>query len=408
MSELPAADEALTRGLDLARRLGLAYPMADLRNNQCLVLHARGGVEPALACYREALALYHQLGETKDEATALNNLAVLYRSLGEIDEALVAYGEAREILATLDDHRQEATTLNNLGAAYSTLGEAERARLYLTRALALRQAVEDRRGEIVTLNNLGWLERKSGAAEKAIPLHSQALAVALPTHDARNEGTSRSLLGEAQGLVGRDAKAAIAALESLRARLGNPELRAAFWAPAATSTSCKSTSSCASPPLTPARVSTAPPSKRARMPTPARSSTCCARAAPRSAPASTRRSRRGSATSNAASPSRRTGCSPSSPAARGIRPRARPWRWRASRSGPSYGDGKHKEPEGDEKEGRIEGGGYVISMTIGSNGKRQITFTPDLAGSGSVGGSWTAEDTSGGSAASSREGAATG
>jgi tetratricopeptide (TPR) repeat protein len=168
-SELPAADEALAHALDLAHRLALPYYEADVRNSQCLVLHARGSIQPALACYREALALFHQLGETKDEAAvlnnlgfasfslgepgpaeesyrqalairrtigdrageaqALNNLAVLYRSLGEIDEALKAYGEAREILATLDDRRQEAATLNNLGVAYSAIGETERARL---------------------------------------------------------------------------------------------------------------------------------------------------------------------------------------------------------------------------------------------------------------------------------------
>jgi len=247
MSELPAADEALARGLDLARRLGLAYHEADLRNNQCLVLHARGDVQPALACYREALALYRQLGEAQDEAKALNNLgfasfslgepqpaeesyrqalalhratgdrageaqvlnnlAVLFRSLGEIDEALKAYGEAREILALLDDRRQEAATLNNLGVAYSVIGEAERARLYLTQALALRRAVEDRRGEIVTLNNLGWLERQSGAAGTAVSLHQQALEVARATSDARNEGISRSYLGEALAAAGRSAEA---------------------------------------------------------------------------------------------------------------------------------------------------------------------------------------------------------
>jgi len=354
LSEPPAADEAFGHGLEIARRLGLAFHVADLRNNQCLVLHARGQMQTALACYREALNLYHQLGETKEEATALNNLgfasfslgepqpaedyyrqalairrsigdragvaqalnnlAVLFRSLGEIDEALKDYGEAREILATLDDRRQEAATLNNLGVAYSAIGETERARLYLTRALELRRAVEDRRGEIVTLNNLGWLERRRGAARQAIPLHQQALEVALATHDARNEGLSRGYLGTAEAAAGRyadalaqldralalqrqtgdrinealtlrwkgealasgghagealpffeealvdaravgdhvneaailsararalrdqgelekaasDAAAAIAALESLRTRLGNPELRAAF------------------------------------------------------------------------------------------------------------------------------------------------------------------------------------
>lgn len=247
MSELPAADKALARGIDLARRLGLSYHEADLRSNQCLVLHARSGVQTALACYREALALFHQLGEAKDEAAvlnnlgfawfslgephpaeesyqqalalrratgdrageaqALNNLAVLYRSLGEIDEALRAYGEAREILATLDDRRQEAATLNNLGVAYTGIGEAERARLYLNQALALRRAVEDRRGEIVTLNNLGRLESRNGASDKAVSFHLQALEVARATSDARNEGISRSFLGQALAAAGRSAEA---------------------------------------------------------------------------------------------------------------------------------------------------------------------------------------------------------
>ncbi len=247
LSELAAADEAFAHGLDLAHRLGSAYGVADLRSNQCLVLHARGGVQPALACYREAQALYHELGETNNESTllnnlgfayfnlgeprpaedsyrqalairratgdrageaqTLNNLAVLFRNLGEVDEALRAYGEAREILATLDDRRQEAATLHNLGVAYSALGEVERAELYLTRALELRRAVEDRRGEIATLNNLGWLARSRGAAGKAILLHQQALEVARATKDARNEGISRGYLGEAQASAGRPAEA---------------------------------------------------------------------------------------------------------------------------------------------------------------------------------------------------------
>ncbi|HEY4594162.1 MAG TPA: CHAT domain-containing tetratricopeptide repeat protein, partial [Thermoanaerobaculia bacterium] len=240
-------EDALARGLALARRLGQPFGEADLRNNQCLVLHARGEVQPALDCYREAQARYHDLGETRNEATVLNNLgfayfnlgepqpseesyrqalairrttgdrageaqtlnnlAVLFRSLGEVDEALKAYGEAREILATLDDRRQEAATLNNLGVAYNAIGEAERARLYLTQALELRRKVEDRRGEIVTLNNLGWCLRGRGAVDEAISLYRQALEVARATSDARNEGISHGYLGEALTVAGRSAEA---------------------------------------------------------------------------------------------------------------------------------------------------------------------------------------------------------
>ena len=262
-SELSGADEAFAKGIELAGRLGLEYEKADLRNGQCLILHARGGVRPALDCYREVLDRFHQLGEAQAESTALNNLgfayfnlgepqpseesyrqalairhatgdrameaqtlnnlAVLFRNLGEVDEALRAYGQAQEILATLDDRRQEAAVLNNLGVAYTAVGETERARLYLTRALELRRAVEDRRGEIVTLNNLGWLERRSGAAGKAIPFHRQALEIARATSDARNEGITRGYLGEAEAVAGHTAES-LAQLDqalALQVRIGD-------------------------------------------------------------------------------------------------------------------------------------------------------------------------------------------
>lgn len=247
LGDLPAADAALARGLALARSTGDSYSEADLRQNQCLVMHARGEIRPALDCYREALDLFHRLGEVRDEGTvlnnlgyafyslgeprpaeenyrraleirretgdrpgeaqALNNLAVLFRGLGEINTALTFYGEAREILASLDDRRQEAAALNNLGVAYNSLGEAERARIYFKQALELRRKVEDRRGEIVTLNNLGWLERSQGGPEAAVPYHRQALELARATADRRSEGLCLSYLAEARTATGRPAEA---------------------------------------------------------------------------------------------------------------------------------------------------------------------------------------------------------
>ncbi len=241
--DLAAADDALARGLALARALGDAYDEADLRNDQCLVLHARGGIRAALDCYRDALARFRRLGEARDQASVLNNLgfayyslgepqpaeenyeqalaiqratgdrhgeaqdlnnlAVLHRSLGEIATALRCYGEARAILATLDDRREEAAALNNLGVAYAALGEAERARLDFTRALDLRRAAEDRRGEVSTLNNLGRLEQESGNLEAAAAFYRQALSLARATSDPGAEALALSSLGEVDAAAGR-------------------------------------------------------------------------------------------------------------------------------------------------------------------------------------------------------------
>jgi hypothetical protein len=61
-----------------------------------------------------------------------------------------------------------------------------------------------------------------------------------------------------------------------------------------------------------------------------------------------------------------------------------------------YGHGQYKGPTDGQEHGTIEGDGFTISITAGANGKDQITFTPTETGSVPVGGSWTAEDTSGG------------
>ena len=59
-----------------------------------------------------------------------------------------------------------------------------------------------------------------------------------------------------------------------------------------------------------------------------------------------------------------------------------------------YGDGRYEDSEGNGEAGPIKGPDYKIHMYMGDNGKLRITCTP--LDSTPIGGSWTAEDTSGG------------
>jgi tetratricopeptide (TPR) repeat protein len=274
LGDLAAADAALAAGQTLAAAQGDVYDLADLRNNECLIVHARGDLRQAVSCYQEVVPRFHELGESRDEASVLNNLgfaysnlgelrpaeddygqalalrraagdqagvaqtlnnlAVLYRKLGDLDRALAHYAEEREIAARLDDRQQEAATLNNLGVAYKALGEVDRARAYFNQALTLRRALQDRRGEIATLNNLALLARPAGeplvlplaaparlapaaaaaaaAGATSAGLHLQALALARATSDKSAEALTLSYLGEARAVAG-DAAGALTALD---------------------------------------------------------------------------------------------------------------------------------------------------------------------------------------------------
>lgn len=59
-----------------------------------------------------------------------------------------------------------------------------------------------------------------------------------------------------------------------------------------------------------------------------------------------------------------------------------------------YEDGTYEDSAGNKEAGPIKGPDYKIHMYMGDTGKLRITCTPE--GSNSIGGSWTAEDTSGG------------
>lgn len=55
-----------------------------------------------------------------------------------------------------------------------------------------------------------------------------------------------------------------------------------------------------------------------------------------------------------------------------------------------YGDGQFEGPQMGEEDGTIKVGDHVIRMSVGTNGKRQITF--GNSDQQAFAGSWTAED----------------
>jgi CHAT domain-containing protein/Tfp pilus assembly protein PilF len=274
LGEPQPAEESYGRALAIRRSIGDRTGEAQALNNLAVLYRGLGEIDEALKAYGEAREILATLDDRRQEAATLNNLGVAYSSIGEAERARLYLTRALALRRAVEDRRGEIVTLNNLGwlerksgapgraiplhrqalavalaihdarnegLTRSLLGEDEgaagqgaEAHAELDRALALQRRTGDRSGQALTLRRQGELLADGGKAAQALPLFAEALAAARAVGDRVAEALTlaaqaRALrdLGELDRAAG-DAQAAIATLESLRVRLGNPELRAAF------------------------------------------------------------------------------------------------------------------------------------------------------------------------------------
>ena len=143
------------QALALRRELGDRRGEAAALNNIGLILAETGRPIEAFARLEAALALRQAAGSPREEAASAHNLAALHVQLGEIQRGLDHYRRALALHRRLGDPAAEAATVNNLGLALAQLGDHEQAESHLERALALHRAAGNLRGEAGTLGNLG-------------------------------------------------------------------------------------------------------------------------------------------------------------------------------------------------------------------------------------------------------------
>jgi CHAT domain-containing protein/Tfp pilus assembly protein PilF len=157
-----------------------------------------GNFQTGLEIHLRVLAIRRASGSVGGLAITLNNIANCYQNLGDRAKALDYYSQALSLMPRLGNPFYTATTLNNIGVNYRELGQVEKAIDYFNQALVLRQIIGDQNGEAVTQSDLARVERSRGNFI-----------------DARKR-----------------IEAALAAIESLRPKVGSQHLRAALFASA--------------------------------------------------------------------------------------------------------------------------------------------------------------------------------
>ena len=274
LGEPQPAEESYGQALAIRRAIGDRAGEAQALNNLAVLYRSLGEIDQALKAYGEAREILATLDDRRQEAATLNNLGVAYSTLGEVERARLYLTQALEIRRKIEDRRGEVVTLNSLGwlerksgapakavslhgqalavaratsdvrnegSSRSYLGEAlaaagrpAEALAELDQALVLHRQAGDRSNEAGTLRRKGEILAAGGRAAEALPLFAQSLLASRAAGDRVNETITLAararVLRDQGGLdaAASDAEAAIAALESLRARLGNPDLRAAF------------------------------------------------------------------------------------------------------------------------------------------------------------------------------------
>jgi CHAT domain-containing protein/tetratricopeptide (TPR) repeat protein len=185
---------------DFQESLALRRKTGD-RRGEILTLNAMGRAQtgdPAAArdLHRQALALARETADRYLEASSLSLLAQADLAARDVQPALAPLDPAIEIFRTLGHRRGLAGALSQKGEAFVLSGRPEEALPFLQEALSLRERVEDRAGQAETLVLLSQAERRLGHPEAALERVDAALNL----------------------------------IESLRAEVVVPDLRATFLA----------------------------------------------------------------------------------------------------------------------------------------------------------------------------------
>jgi CHAT domain-containing protein/Tfp pilus assembly protein PilF len=200
------------------------------------VYRALGQPQKALEHYVQALSLTRATENPTEEARALHAVGMAHWSLGDYQKAIDFFNQALTIGRDLQHREPEASALNALGYAYRAMGQPEKAFELHTRALSLWRSEKDKLAEADTLDYIGLVYASLGQPQKAVDYHSQALPLRQENGDRVDRRYTLLGLARAERALGNlteartHLEAAIAIIESLRAKAVTQDLRSSYFA----------------------------------------------------------------------------------------------------------------------------------------------------------------------------------
>jgi tetratricopeptide (TPR) repeat protein len=137
----------------------------------------RGDYDRAETFWKDALALFRELGNLTGVAYSFGNLGLAADARGDYEGATASYEEALRLFRELDDRTHVAYMLHNLGLIAHFQEDYERATTLYEEALALEREQGHQTSVAMTLGNLGLMAFAQGDYARARALQEDALAL---------------------------------------------------------------------------------------------------------------------------------------------------------------------------------------------------------------------------------------
>jgi CHAT domain-containing protein len=204
-------------------------------NNLGLVYLFLGDTKSAIDRHKKALEYAEATQNTRAKGFSLNNIGLAYKMMGDLPKAAETLEQALKIRTEIKEPAQICTTLSVLGEVYLQMGNPQKSIELQTQAIAVCQN-SDRRVGGQAATGLGKAYYVKNEYDKALEQANQALTVARRFKDRGAEIDARSLIAFAEEKKGNldgaraQIEQTIEMIESLRANVLQPELRATYLA----------------------------------------------------------------------------------------------------------------------------------------------------------------------------------
>jgi tetratricopeptide (TPR) repeat protein len=162
-----------------------------------------------------AIALYRARASRAELGIHLHRLGLAFNVVGQLDSALARFREAAEIRHDLGDRLGEGRSVNNVGLLLDATGHADSALVYLTKARGVFRSIPDTLEEAGTVLNIAGLYQRLGRLDTSLVIHDEASVLAERSGDRGTQADIENNVAAILVELGRRAEALRRARRSL-------------------------------------------------------------------------------------------------------------------------------------------------------------------------------------------------